>query len=95
MVRKNEEDQVIFCSQTVDNDPDIPAKQGIFRQDATYSIIVRKDSENPKGCQLMWCIRTKSISDNAGENVSSTLSKYVFENTPRWFSAMIDRARFS
>lgn len=53
------------------------------------------DSASEMGCELMWCINTKvDGSPMLGlSHMTNVLSRTVFECTPMWFRAIVERAR--
>lgn len=77
-------------------DPSIPIQADVIRENTSHSIVVKElENSGGMGCELICCIHNK-IDGNTmltSGTLPTMLSEVVFEITPLWFSAMMNRAR--
>lgn len=96
--RENPDGSLYYISRTVKNDPQRPKAVDHVRRNHTTTVSLRNFNDaNGNGCLLLWSAKVivdknSDDGDNAA-NVPDVILKNLFEVTPLFVKAIVDRAR--
>jgi hypothetical protein len=96
--RESADGSVVFVGQTVKNDPSHPKALDHIRRNQTTAVSIRNFTEaTGSGCTLLWSVRVLIDKDSdersKNSNVPDVILKNLFEVSPVYVKAIVDRAR--
>ncbi|GLD98584.1 hypothetical protein PINS_up007301 [Pythium insidiosum] len=96
--RENPDGSIYYISRSVKHDPSHPKPADHIRRNQTTTVSLRNFTDaNGTGCVLLWSVKVLVDKDsedrNKPANIPDIILKNLFEITPVYVKAVVDRAR--
>lgn len=96
--RENPDGSIYFITRSVKNDPNYSKAPDTIRRNQTTTVSLRNFSDaNGSGCLMLWSVKVlvdkDGDSSSKAANIPDIILKNLFEITPVYVKAIVDRAR--
>lgn len=96
--RENPDGSIYYVTRSVKHDPNHPQPSDAIRRNQTTTVSLRNFSDaNGSGCLLLWSVKVlvdkEADERSKAANIPDIILKNLFEITPVYVKAVVDRAR--